>query len=331
MPATTITSQFLLSITNVKFGNSNDVNSYFTSKTGTSFINWFNANIALKENWGVVGSKQGVKMATDTDVQNRFNQLWNQISVLFGTSPVNLLQFLSLMSIINNETGGSIKVLTERVGNAANPGIAYAFNKIPGLKRSYNTLVSNKTAYDLFRDANYKQQHGNLPMAAQLKDTTNIAWKGETYPAGVNTSTDPAVTGFILEADFYKFRGRGFIQTTTRGNYKSIVAFIQSYSGSNAILNQYKTKWAGKDSDTVATISTNADWDTLFQKTDLIIPSAAIFIHNKNAGNYLNKITLQTGVETSIAGMGKAISGASSYADLFLKRVIQICNGLGKG
>jgi hypothetical protein len=329
MSSTNITSPFLLSIANVKFTGSKDVNDYFASKTNATFINWFNANIALRENWGNVGNRSGIKMMSDADTQNRFNALWNQIPIIFGTSSINLLQFVSLMSIVNNETGGSIKPITERVGNKDNPFLAYAFNRISGIKKSYNTLTSNKTAYDLFHDAKYKQQHGHLAMGNSLADTPNIAWKGEMYPVGVPNSLDEGVTGFIQETDFYKFRGRGFIQTTTRGNYSQLGTFIFNYKGTNAVINQYKTKWQGQDADTIATISSNLDWDTLFQNTDLIIPSAAIFIHNKSAGNYLNKITLQTTADLSIRNMGKAISGANDYADLFQKRVIQILDGLG--
>jgi hypothetical protein len=323
MASANVTPQFLLAIANTKFSNSNDVNTYFTGKTKTSFINWFNTSMAQKDNW------VNVKMSSDTDAINRFNSLWNQIPILFGSPSINLLQFVSLMSIVNNETGGKIKPVTELVGNSGNPGLAYAFNKISGTKKSYNTLTSNMTAFDLFRNANYKNQHGALALGNSLKDTNEIKWKGELYPQGIDTSLDPLKTGFIQEADFYKFRGRGFIQTTTRGNYRQVVDYIQKYNGSNATIKQYQAKWQGKTPDTIATISSNADWDTLFQNTDLVIPALAINIHSKSAGNYLSKITLQSGVDVNIKQMGKSISGANSYADLFLKRVIQILNGLG--
>lgn len=327
----TITDSFLTAINNIRFSNSAEVNVYFNSKTGMNFTTWFNTKMAQKDNWGPIPHHAGVTMLADTDAINRFNALWNQIPVLFGSAPINLLQFVSLMSIINNETGGKILPKTELVGSPDNPGLAYAFNRIPNKKLSYNTLSTNKTAYDLFHDAVYKAQHGTLALGTTLKDTTNVAWKGEAYPPGIDSSTDPSKTGFIQEADFFKFRGRGFIQTTGRSNYRPIVDFISHYVGSNAIVNQYKAKWQGKDADTICTISTNRDWDTLFMNTDLIIPSAAIHIHSVGGGNYLGKITLQHGVDENIKNMGRTISGSGEYASLFYNRVLQIINGLGNG
>jgi hypothetical protein len=323
MASTTITQPFLSAIASVKFTNAADINTWFKTKKGSDFITWFNSSVALKENWA------GIKMAADPDMISRFNALWDLIPVIFGTPSINLLQFISLMSIVNNETGGKIKPVTELIGNAANPGLSYAFNKIAGTKKSYNTLNSNITAFDLFNNSDYIAAHGTAALGNILKKTTDIKWKGEIYPAGVETSTDPLKSGFICQADFFKFRGRGFIQTTTRGNYRQLVEFVQQYTGPNAIIKQYQAKWKGKTPDVTATTSTNNDWDTLFQNTNLVIPAAAISIHNKSGGNYLAKISLNPGVDTNIRNMGKAISGANTYADLFLKRVIQIANGLG--
>jgi hypothetical protein len=312
------------------FSNSADVNAFFTKKKGTDFITWFNANMAQKSFWGTAGGGQSVKMAIDPDAPNRFNQLWDRIPVLFETPSINLLQFISLMSIVNNETGGSIKPITERVGNAANPALAYAFNKIPGIKRSYNTLDSNITAYDLFHNADYIAQFGKLPMGPQLANTTNVAFRGEAWPAGINTSADPAVNGFVIEADFFKFRGRGFIQTTNRGNYTALVSFVLAYKGTNPLVLQYQKKWAGSKADKIATISTNADWDALFQASQMTIPAAAISVHNKLSGSYLGKITMASGAEASVKKMGFAIAGggATTYVSLFLNRVVQVANAI---
>lgn len=329
MASPAITSAYLSSISKLKFSGSSDINNYFISKTGQPFIKWFNSAIALKEFWGKTESRSGIKISDTPETANRFNQLWDQIPVLFGATQINLLQFICLMSIINNETGGKIIPATELIGNKLNPGLSYAFNKIPGLKRSYNTLTSNRTAYDLFNDANYQNAHKDLALSASLKNTKNAEWKGEVYPKSTDTSTDPLRTGFIQEADFYKFRGRGFIQTTTRGNYMRIINFIINYNGSDPLISNYKKKWKDKDRDVIATISANNDWDRLFQETNFIIPAAAISLHSQFSGNYLNKIVTEIGVDANIKQMGKAISGSNDYATVFYNRVLQIANALG--
>lgn len=330
MADTTLAPAFIQANAALTFSGSADINAFFTKKKGTDFITWFNATIAQKNFWGAAGGGQSIKMAADANALARFNQLWNQIPVLFGTPSINLLQFISLMSIVNNETGGSVMPITERVGNQGNPGLAYAFNKIPGIKRSYNTLDSNITAYDLFHNPDYIAQHGKLPMGAKLVNTTMVEFKGEVWPAAINASTDPAVNGFIIEADFFKFRGRGFIQTTNRANYKALISFVQTYTGANPVVLQYKQKWAGSNADKIASISSNADWDNLFQNSQMAIPSAAISVHNKLSGNYLNKILMAMGAEANVKKMGFAIAGggASTYASLFLNRVVQVANSI---
>jgi hypothetical protein len=148
------------------------------------------------------------------------------------------------------------------------------------------------------------------------------------------TSLDPAESGFIQQADFFKFRGRGFIQVTWRANYRFIVPFVQNYSGSNATILQYKAAWEGSDPDTVCTVTTNKDWDTLFQQTDLIVASRAIGLHNHACGNYLQLssdpgvLAASSQVTGSLYNMGHRISGGDTYATLFSRRVTQLLNTL---
>ncbi len=315
-----ITPQFFHLTKDVRFKDSTDINNYFSEKTGKGFVQWFNENLSFKGQWRAIKMQNGS--------EEGFNQVWDNIPIIFGTPYISLLQFLSLMGIINTETGGYVKPLSEWVGNQSNPGISYAFNKIAGVKISYNRMAGNKTAYSLFNDQVYKEAHGKLPLAEKLKDTNDKSWDGERYPFGFGISENPAVTGFVLEADFYKFRGRGLIGTTGRANYKELIRFILSYKGNDPVVNFYKARWQGKDLDTIATISTNADWDTLFQKTGLIIASAAIAFHNRVQNNYLSKLIPIEGVEANIWWMGKKVNGANAYANLFADRIIESANKL---
>jgi len=325
-----ITQNFLNSAAQVSFTDATAIDTFFTRQNMHDFISWFNTNAANKGFWSKSPSHAGISMATDSTAHDRFNELWSNeaIKTIFGKNSVSLLQFLSLQSIFNNETGGSLIPLTEGVGSSGHPGIAYAFDKIKNLKRSYNTLAGNKTCFDLFNDNNYNNAFQNLALGSQLKNTTNAVWKGEAYPQTVATSTKPAVTGYVLEADFFKFRGRGFIQTTGRTNYSGIIDFVMKYAGNNPVILNMKTVWAKRSAnlDVLATVSTNAEWDNLFQNSDLLIAARSVEVHNAASGDYLGKITGTdpTAVSNSIRTMGKRISGGDTYAALFLNRVTQI-------
>jgi hypothetical protein len=325
-----VTKSFLNNAAQVSFTNAADIDLFFKRENTHDFLDWFNTKVSNKGFWGRIGSRAGITMANDSMAHNRFNNLWSKegIQAMFGRNSVSLLQFLSLQSIINNETGGSLLPLTEKVGSTGHPGIAYAFDRIPGLKKSYNTLSGNKTCFNLFKDSNYNNTFQNLPLGSQLKNTTNNVWAGETYPQSFPTSTNPASTGYILEADFFKFRGRGFIQTTGRANYIKIIEFVMTYNGSNEVITNTKVLWSQRsgDHDVLATVSSNNEWDNLFQHSNTLIPAKSIAVHNKLSGNYLDGIN---GANPSVAtntirNVGKRISGSDAYANLFINRVTQI-------
>jgi hypothetical protein len=325
-----ITQSFLNRAVQVLFKNAADIDNFFNRQNAHDFIGWFNMHVANKGFWGKSGSRAGVSMANDSQAHNRFNQLWSSedIQTIFRGNSVSLLQFLSLQSIINNETGGSLLPLTERVGSKGHPGIAYAFDRILNLKKSYNTLPGNKTCFTLFNDSNYNTAFQNLPLGDQLKNTTDNVWAGETYPQIFPVSTNPASAGYVLEADFFKFRGRGYIQTTGRANYIKLIDFIMAYNGTNPVVNNTKMIWALRsgDHDVLATVSTNAEWDDLFQNSNTLMPAKSIEIHNSLSGNYLQKISgvNSTLANNTIRNVGKRISGSDAYANLFISRVTQV-------
>lgn len=325
-----ITQTFLNRAGNISFANASEIDGFFARRNVHGFIDWFNTHVAKKGFWGKSGSRAAVSMANDSKAHERFDQLWSSegIQAMFRRNSVSLLQFLSLQSIINNETGGSLLPLTERVGSAGHPGIAYAFDRIPGLKKSYNTLPGNKTCFQLFNDDKYNSAFQNLPPGSQLKNTTNNVWANETYPAGFPASTNPAITGYVLEADFFKFRGRGYIQTTGRANYLKVIDFVLSYTGANIVVNNMKAKWMqqSNDPDVLATVSSNAEWDDLFQNSNTLIPAKSIEIHNRLSGDYLGDINGSNPdvAHSTIRNVGRRISGDKKYADLYISRVTQI-------
>ena len=316
----------------VSFAASNDVNQYFSQTTSRHFLDWFNTNCEGRDAWvqKTVGASDAVKA--------RFSQIWNQIPVLFGAPSINLVQFSALMSILVNEVGAQLLPISELSGRPGHPGLAYTFDMIPSVKRSYNAGPLNKTAGELFfNDDAFWEAHQLLPMADDVRRRPEFRslWNGQSYPQTTfSSSLDHNVTGFIQEADFYKFRGRGFIQATWRENYKRIVSFVQTYNGNDPTVLKYTSAWAGLDDDSVASQSTNADWDDLFQNSNLIVASAAVGIHNKSSGNYLllasdpNTLGATTDSPGSFFRMGLRISGGTAYATLFRSRVIQLLTTL---
>jgi hypothetical protein len=304
-----------------KLRASGEINQRF----GGNYIAWFNTNLAGRGAWA------GKSIPDSPAAQARFAVFWDDTSGLFPEQP-SLMQFVCLMSIFTNEVGGDLIPIREKVGRPPlHPGIAYAFNRIEGLKRSYNTLAGNRTAFALFRDPAYREAHKMRGGFAAFADPAAIsaAWDGETYTAGFPTSTDEPGNGFILQADFFKFRGRGLIQTTGRANYLKLIDFVKTYAGPQALVRDFAARWAGQDNQRIATISSNEDWDRLFLKSDLVIARAAIAFHNQGGGNYLaladRAATLNGNGAGSIRRMGLRISGGADYAECFHQRVAVLC------
>jgi hypothetical protein len=301
-----------------------DINSYFAQLGAADFIAWFNTNLAGKGPWA------DKAIGTSAATRANFIAIWDRIPQIFGTPQINLIQFVALMSILVNEVGDTLGPIAERVGTKGHPGLAYAFDHIAELnKASYNNGGTNWTAFRCFNDAGFIAAHGAKALGAQLQKTADPAWQGDSYPAGFPTAVDPTKAGFIMEADFYKFRGRGLIQTTWRDGYVRLIDYVQSYTGTQPVIMARKTAWARMTPDDAASASSNADWDDLFMHSGLEIPCVAIAKHNASKGNYLDlsgdlKVLNGKGAG-SIWRMGRSIN-AGSYADTFRSRVVAFCN-----
>ena len=316
----------------VRFRNGTDVTEFFNAVAKADFITWFNAHCATKEAWA------GKSIGVSEQVKSRFRQIWDNIPVMFDSESASLLQFAALMSIVINEAGQQLLPVTEVCGTAGCPGLSYPFNSIPGVKRSYNAAPQNRLAGELFfHDEQFWTAHSHRAAADLIRGMagTKQLWNGTVYPRHLfPTSLDPALSGFIQQADFFKFRGRGLIQVTWRANYRPIVAFVQGYAGDNAMVAEYRVRWASVSPDGACTTSSNEDWDALFQRTDFIVASRAIALHNSACGNYLRLssdpavLSAVSAVEGSLYNVGHRISGGSSYAALFSRRVAQILNTL---
>ena len=340
-----ISADFLNNFKNIKFKNSSEIQLFFTKlpiTKGLNFVKWFNGNISLKGYFAQNGRLQPIGYINEAN----FNKFWDNISVVFNKPEINFFEFIALNTIICNETGASYYPLTEGVNGlsenpAVNPGISYAFNLINGIKYSYNEITGNETCYDLFNNADYISAHGDEKFASLLKNTHDLRWRGKTFPYGFSKGkiSDEVKkdASFITEADFFKFRGRGYIQTTFRIGYTPLIQAILKYNGiNNQTINQYKSFWTTKyagDVNKIATCSKTADWDILFQNSNFIIPSLAIWLHSTHNGNYLN-INAEDkpdNIQNGILNYAKRIAGggASNYHTLYMNRIFQIFTGLG--
>jgi hypothetical protein len=294
------------------FTFADDVDNWCQTRLKSHYLTWFNANVAGKGPWDKVA-------VVDTDANKvGFHGFWNNIPILTG-STLKPIQFLALMGIFANECRANFTPQAEKMGRPGFPELTYLFDAIPGVKKSYNTLPDNKTAQACFNNPAFNAAHAAKPLGAQLANTTDARWAGPAYPrATVPFANNPAITGYVMEADFMKFRGRGFIQTTTRTNYVKIIQYIQAYDGDNNVIDFYQARWKGLTPDNAAYASSNEDWDRLFQQTDLIIAAKAIERHNAGSGNYL---ALTGDPDTAIRNMGKRISGGTDYAAKYRDRM----------
>jgi len=311
MPAITAAQVAALNTTTFTF--TEDIDAWTQARLQSHYLTWFNHKLANKGVW------TGVTVVDTPANQVGFHAFWNNIGILTGGGTLTPLQFLALMAIFANECRADFKPVAERMGRTGFPGLSYLFDAIPGLKRSYNTLAGNKNAQQCFRSTAFNNAHGAKEPAARLRNTNDARWAGAAFPRpDFPTAPDAALTGYIMEADFMKFRGRGFIQTTGRANYAKIIQFVQNYTGDNNVIDFYQARWAGLSVDDIAFATSNEDWDRLFQETDLIVAAEAIRLHNAASGNYL---ALTGDPDKAVLNMGKRISGGDAYAAKYRDRM----------
>ncbi len=287
----------------VEFFDATDVDNYFLDTTGKNFAGWYSATLAGRGSWGPLS------MSMDIDTLERFTETWNAFPAIVGTDRgagvpgITLPEFATLMATFLHETGGRLLFRgAETVGGHGHPGLSYAFDSFvihrpgenPFTKGSYNTSNGNRTACACFHDPIYLAVFGTLaPTARAVRDRTE--WKGTVWPTGVPTTIDGS-TAFLQESDFYKFRGRGAIQSTGRVAYLPIVDFVRGYTGDDSRITAVKRRWADlaatlgsqgitlTTNDDFATASSNADWDALFQS--ITIQAVAVRGHNNIPGKH---------------------------------------------
>ncbi len=224
---------------------------------GNDFVAWFNGDFQPKYMNGRVP-----KMHPDLQVKGKphemfpnqinganFKAFFDHVPELMGKDSMSLLQFLAAFCIPYNETGGRFVSTIEKGGGRMLPAkpdkgekqeyidfgpAGWFFWSIPHVKSSYNTTNSRgRLAGDQL------QKMGLLSDPEQIKVWNGLGPHGAPVwsegppperkrdnplndPRYPNPQTEPLKSA-QKECDFYKYRGRGFTQTTGREGYQKFV------------------------------------------------------------------------------------------------------------
>jgi hypothetical protein len=309
----------------------------------SDFSTFYKSKLANKGNW------KGIE--PDSTFESNLTYIFanENLKALFnGNGEITIYQFICMVSIILNETRGKLIQVGE--GDLENAPLSYYFNKnVDKKKASYNTLTKFNVHYLLNDSSVFKNRYyrTNLEYPSIIV-RTDVKWKGEYWPISNSTPplkepTQPKINDkytLLAECDFYKFRGRGPVQVTGRGNYAKSLKFLkdnQNELGLNQdvkdILNSYGNfKYGNKPEKDKTNVDlsriTNDQLDTIYND-----PKAARTVFNHDSIAALKKVGTATTIEdflTKAYAYGLAVSGGDVYASLYVNRVAEMTSEILK-
>ena len=309
----------------------------------SDFSTFYKSKLANKGNWkGIEPDSTFESNLTDIFANENLKALFN------GNGEITIYQFICMVSIILNETRGKLIQVGE--GDLVNAPLSYYFNKnVDKKKASYNTLTEFNVHYLLNDSSVFKNRYYRTNLEyPSIIDRTDVKWKGEYWPISNSTPplkepTQPKINGkytLLAECDFYKFRGRGPVQVTGRGNYAKSLKFLkdnQTTLGLNQdvkdILNSYGNfKYDNKTEKDKTNVDlsriTNDQLDTIYND-----PKAARTVFNHDSIAALKKVGTATTIEdflTKAYAYGRAVSGGDDYASLYVNRVAEMTSEILK-
>ena len=305
-----VADSFIQKVKDVKFKKLSDVDTFFAANSGyKTFLEFFNATQANIGYYATIPIGNGLVCNPVGKIgMKNLTPMMNNIELLYPGG-ANFFELFANWCSSLTESGAECSV--ERVGIKGHPGLSYAFDSI-GSKSSYNTSNGNKTAYDSLNNVHFINKfNSSFYYNKNLLRTEDKVWKGTDMPK-IPGYVKLDEKNVLAHTDFNKFRGRGFIQITGRAAYRNVLSSIFTSISNAKISSKIPSYWIANKSDIekVLTISTNAEWDTLFLQTD---GAVACIAHRNYLLNSLKNINVNiNGNSGEIVNKMLAIGGAAT-------------------
>ena len=333
-----------------------DVDTFFKNNTNyNTFLEFFNATQALRGYYGDFRADAHINEIGKLTYAN-INPIMNNLNYLFGSQGANFFELFITWCTSLSESYGLPCV--ERTGSKGHPQISYLFDKINGLKMSYNKPPLNTTVLDSLKNPQFNAKFNNAAYNnTHLFNSPSTVWASEEMPKDNKALLPLDEKNILVHTDFVKFRGRGFVGITWRSNYEIILRELPGVAigpSGNAVLNilegwSNRQPWGtylknAQNRTKVLNTSTNKEWDDFFIHTNGVGACIAHKIYMDYCSKVRMDVSLNQGsdaitnrmlvIGASPTGMVNVLKDTDSwqrkYGEKNVGRVMQIIQCLGK-